>query len=202
MRLRHFSDNEINQGFSRNLKLIERDRLRRHALKAARKLFVDDLSRWRQYFSHRPIVAEQVHDKSATQGIVYSLACEKIPHVEEVARMLTIERSDDLAGIEIGKRHDARLSETERIFHCWRDGTQFRFIHAPPQHRRHFNLDLNAVCPHKQFRDGTLGLENASSDLRTLKGWLHALLNTLHCGVDRCQRFATREDGQVGKVDI
>jgi hypothetical protein len=68
-RLPHFSDNEMS---SLAILSSSRERLRCHALKAASELFLDILSRRREYFGHWPIVAEQVDDKGGAQGIVYS----------------------------------------------------------------------------------------------------------------------------------
>ena len=38
--------------------------------------------------------------------IIYALIGEEIPHVEEIARMLAVEGSDDLAGVEVSETDD------------------------------------------------------------------------------------------------
>ena len=50
-----------------------------------------------------------------------ALVGEQVPHVEQIARMLAVERRDDLAGIEVGKANDLDFRKAELLFHARRE---------------------------------------------------------------------------------
>jgi hypothetical protein len=61
-------------------------------------------------------MAEKIDDERASQIIVDPLVRKQVTHIEEIAWMLTIERGDNLAGVEVGKGHDVDFSKAKRVF--------------------------------------------------------------------------------------
>jgi hypothetical protein len=55
-------------------------------------------------------MADQVDDKGAPRGVTDSFVGEQVAAIEEFAGMLTVERRDELATLEVGKR-EVRLTK-------------------------------------------------------------------------------------------
>jgi hypothetical protein len=55
---------------------------------------------------------------------------QQISHVEKIARMLAVEGSDNLAGIEVGEADNLDLSESKLLFDSGRNPSHNRFINT------------------------------------------------------------------------
>jgi hypothetical protein len=75
-------------------------------------------------------MAQDVDDESFPYGIVDPLVREQVAHVEEIARMLAIERRDELAREKVGKADDLDFSKAELVFDGRRNGSSLRIIYT------------------------------------------------------------------------
>jgi hypothetical protein len=101
---------------SRAKELIERDGRLRHSFKTAREFPRDVEARGCQHFRYWTVVAEDVDDESFPQVFADALVREKVADIEQVARMLAVQRRDELASIKVGEADDLDFSETELRF--------------------------------------------------------------------------------------
>ena len=116
MRLRHLTNDCANETPACRYEFVDRHRRVRHSLETAQKFRPDVFRNCLQHLEHRATVAQQVDDKGAPQIEIDSFMREEVAHIEKIARMLTIERSDHLPGVEVGKGHDVDFGEAERVF--------------------------------------------------------------------------------------
>ena len=86
----HFTHDFSNQVLTRLEKFIECDGLINHALETAPVFGGNVEPRGRKNLRHRAIVAEDVDDECLAQAVVDSLMCEQIPHIEQIAWMLSV----------------------------------------------------------------------------------------------------------------
>ncbi len=104
------------QRLARPQEFVERHRCFCHAFEAPGELRRDVETRRCQYLRHRAVVAEQVDDESFTQVLAYALVGQQVPHVEQIAGVLAVERGDDLAGVKVGEADDLDFRIAEFIF--------------------------------------------------------------------------------------
>lgn len=92
------------------------DMIARHTSEAALEFPLYILVLRGQHFMHRPIVADEVHEKRLSQVVVHSFVLEQLVNVEQIARVLAIECRDDLAAKEIGEGKDVDFGEPVVLF--------------------------------------------------------------------------------------
>ena len=63
----------------------------------------------RQHFVHGPVVAREVEDEAAADLRRDPFVAEELPDIEEIARMLAIEGSDELAAVEVFEGDERQL---------------------------------------------------------------------------------------------
>ncbi len=198
----HLADDDVDQRTARGKKLRQGHRLCCHAFEAAQEFIADWLEAWCEHLGHGPIMAEQINDERAAQGVVDAFVGQEIPHVEEIPRMLSIEGGDEFAGEEVGEGDDRYFRETERSFDGRRDSTCLYRVDGSPQDGRDFDLDLNAFGPDEKSRDGTFRLSGVLGNPCAGNRLAHACSNPAHRMIDCCKRFGARVGRQVGQIDI
>ena len=70
-------------------------------------------------------MAEDVDDKRLPYFLADALIREKVAHVKEVARMLTIKRCHEFARVKVGEADDLDFREAELLFNDGRDRPGF-----------------------------------------------------------------------------
>ena len=55
-------------------------------------------------------MADEVNDECRSKIIVQALIREEVSHIEQIARVLSVQRSDKFSSVEIGERNQCRLS--------------------------------------------------------------------------------------------
>jgi hypothetical protein len=104
------------------------------------------------------VVTDQVGEEGLPRALVDAFVGEQLPHVEEVAWMLAIERSNELAGVEIGERHQLGAGEAEPVVPRARERRErLRRVHTAPQDGRDLELHLGpaALDDHLRHRSRT-----------------------------------------------
>jgi hypothetical protein len=134
------------------------------------------------------------------EAIVDAFAGKQIANIEQIARVLAVERRNNLARVQIGKRDNLDFSEPECIFDGRHYAAQFGIKNAAPQDGSDFDFDLNALSTDKELRDRPF--ESAFSDLRTGNTSPDAICDAFHRGIDRHKRFRARLYRQISKIDI
>lgn len=150
MRFGHFSDQGVNQGFSRLGEFFESDGLGRHALERAMEFTRNGFAVGLKHFECGAVMAQQIDYEGAAERLIDPLVGKKFLHVKKVARVLAVESGDHLSGIEVGERNKAHFRKSKCFLNGCGDGTQFRVIDTAAQYRRDFNLDLRALQPSQQ----------------------------------------------------
>lgn len=136
MSIRHWVDDFADQRFTRYQKVVECDRLPRHADEATLELSFDVFAARRKHLSHGPVVADEVDEKGPPQRVVDAFVCQEVARIEEVTWMLPVECGDDLPGVEIWKGDNPHFRETKLVFDAGGDRTNVGFEHAASQDRR------------------------------------------------------------------
>ena len=91
------------------------------------------------------MMAHQIDDKGGAELAVDAFVRQQIMDVEQVARMLAVERRHQLAGEHVRKRHHLNGGKAELLLDRIRDRLLLRLEHAAAQHRRDLDLDLRAA---------------------------------------------------------
>jgi hypothetical protein len=141
----------------------------------------------------------QIDDEGTTQGIIDAFVFIEISGIEKVARVLAVERSDDLTGIEIGERQNRYLGEAKLLFYFVGDALCLGIINSPSQHWRDVDLRCCTIGtdqemgtgPRLPFRYGRF------SDLS-----LHLRGYAPYRGVDRRERFRIWLYRKISEIDI
>ena len=114
----HIANDSGNELLSRLDEVVECDRNFRHAAEAPFELLGDVFARRRKHFRHRPVVAEHVDDEGRSQIVVDPFVRKKVPHIEEIARVLAVKCGHQLAGIQIREGHELSFGETKFHLHA------------------------------------------------------------------------------------
>jgi len=94
-----------------------------------------------------PIVSRKVHDERATDLRRNPIRLHQDIHIEEVTRVLTIQRRTEFPSVEIGRRQRADANvEPESLLCCAYQITIQRWIHASAEDRVGFDLDRGLWC--------------------------------------------------------
>jgi hypothetical protein len=109
-------------------------------------------------------MAEKVNDEGFAQIVVNSFMREQVAHIEEVPRMLAIERGHDLAGVEVSEADDGHFGEPEFFLHARRYRNDGGIVHATAQYRGDLDLDLRVVGTDDQFGNVFSALGRACAD--------------------------------------
>ena len=132
MRVRHAAHGVGDHLLTGADKGVERDGNLGHAGQPAPEFFRHVAARRRQQLGQGPVVADQVDDEGGAQPLVDAFARQQLAHIEQVARMLPVERRDQLAGEQIGERHHPHRGEAELPFDDRRHRALLGLVHAPP----------------------------------------------------------------------
>ena len=200
--LRHLADDLLDEIFARLQEVIEADRLVHHALEAPPVFGRNIEPLRRENFGHRPVMAQQVDDEGLAQRVVDAFICQQVAHVEQVARVLAVERRHDLAGVEIRKVDERHFGEPELLFDLGRDALDCGLIDTAAQYRRDLDLDLRVVGPEYQLGRAVLAFGLARIDLRAANAFRDRVRDPFHPCIDRLQRCCAIRDGHVGQIDI
>jgi hypothetical protein len=145
-------------------------------------------------------MAQKIDSESLAQFSGYTFRREKVTNIEEVARVLSIQRGDELAGIKVFERYDPSFCQSELLLDYGPRRCRCRFEHAAAQDRCYFDLDLYPLGPNDQFDHGIFG--DALCDLGIRKNGLDATRYALHRGVDIGEGLLSRRDRQTSEIDI
>lgn len=96
---RHLADNVRDQGFARRGQLLDGHGGVGHAVEASREFRRNIQPCGFQDFGHRPVVTQQINNERLPQRVIDAFVGEKVANVKEVARVLAVERGDDLASV-------------------------------------------------------------------------------------------------------
>src|SRR5678810_275760 len=78
-------------------------------------------------------------------------------HIEQIARMLSIQGRTELARIEVIQMDDRHLDIAELCLHRWAHASHSRLAHTSTQYRRDLNLHSRAATPCDKCNDLSLG---------------------------------------------
>src|ERR1700752_169508 len=104
---------------------------------------------------HGPRVTFQIDDESAAQGIVNAFVFIKVSGIEKVARVLAVERRDDLPGVEVGEGENRDFGEAKLLLYFFGNASCLGVINGPPQHRCNVDLYHRIVSTDEKVRAGT-----------------------------------------------
>ncbi len=142
----------------------------------------------------------KVNHECAAQIVADAFVRQQQHHVEQIARVLPVERGDQLAAVEIGKGDDRHDDEApERRFHRLRDGAHIRRIDRTAQNGIRFDLYLRGACLDDQL--GRVGAARADY----ARAGDHFLGVVGDPGERRCdigERFRPRFEREIDKIDI
>jgi len=99
-----------------------------------------------QHLVRRAFGAGKVDEERSPQIGRESLVPIKTGDVEQVPRLLTVERSDDLATKEVLERHDSHFHESERLSNQRAGETQLRDRYRSTHYGRHVDLDRSVAA--------------------------------------------------------
>ena len=92
-----------NQRLSYFAQFITGDRMHGHSDEASIKLCGQRFPAGGKDLSHGTVVAEQIDDEGCSEFIANTLARKEITNIKETARVLPVQCSDDLPGVEVGE---------------------------------------------------------------------------------------------------
>ena len=185
MRIGHVGNHRSDDRLARFFKIGQRDRLMRHSDKTALEFLHKRFSCRGKNFANRAMVTDDVDKECAPQLVAYTFVRQEIAHVEKIARVLAVERRDDLARIEIFEGHDLHLGKAKGVFDCWHNALHGRIVDGAAQYRRHLNLDLHASGADDQLGDDFLVGLARSMDLRIRYSAFDPFRYSQHGRVDR-----------------
>src|ERR1700746_2595212 len=102
-----------------------------------------------------------------THLVVNTFLGEQIPHIKQVARMLAIERSYNLAAVQVWETDDKHFCKPELFLDAPRYRPDFGFVDTTAQYRRDLNFDLRAVGADYQLGNAFFALRRARVHLCT-----------------------------------
>lgn len=184
--------------FSRGEQRIERNRLGRHALEVVLVVVPNVPQRREQHFMDRPVAAGQIDHKRTPDAGCDALVCKELHHVEQVARVLPIQRRNQLAAVDVLQRHHRNIQiRHQHVAGGWRERSATHRLHRAAHDEVDFDLDLNRATAHQQLRLSCCRRRRVrleSSLLQSLGGLPDSL-------VDARQRLVTRQP-VIGKDQI
>jgi len=126
---------------------------------------------------------------------------EQVTHIEQVPRMLPVERGHDLAGVKISEADDGHFGEPEFFLDARRYRPDGGLVDATAEHRRDLDLDLCAIARTfnlvMYFRPW-----RARADMSAGNPALDMFLDTMQRGIDFLQRGLPIRDRDVCEIDI
>lgn len=115
MSLRHFSRDLGDQRFSGFEQLVQTYFIGAHALEAVRELVLDILATRNHDLGNRPVMADEVDDECLAEIVRDAFVGEQIADIEQVARMLPVERREiRVLKILLESERNARREEEAR----------------------------------------------------------------------------------------
>src|SRR5579864_2772429 len=96
-------------------------------------------------------MAKKIDDECFTHLVVNTFLGEQIPHIEQVARMLTIERSYNLAAVQVWETDDRHFRKPESFLDARRNRPDFGFVDTTAQYWCDLDFDLRAVAADDQL---------------------------------------------------
>ena len=126
--------------------LVIRERNVAHAgeLRGERFRLVEHVRR--EYLVQRTVVSERQCDKAAFHVIDSPAPAEELRHVEEIARMLPVQRRTALAAVQLGTREDLHFRGSPDEFgHLGREFDLPSRIDRAAQYEIGFNLDFRSI---------------------------------------------------------
>jgi hypothetical protein len=97
--LRHFSRDFGDQRFPTFEQLVQAYFIGGHALEAVREFVLDVLAARNNNLGNRPVMTDEVDNERLAEIARDAFVGEQIAAIEEIARMLPVERRDELAGV-------------------------------------------------------------------------------------------------------
>ena len=97
---------------------------------------------------------------NALQSVVYSFMGEQVPYIEQILRMLAVERSDNLASTKVSEADDRHFGESEFFLHPRSTGVTSTLICASS------SRTISLVMPFSPF--GALALTRAPGSQRVM----------------------------------
>src|SRR5258707_11494859 len=147
-------------------------------------------------------MAENINDEGLAQIVVNSFMREQVTHIEQVPRMLPVERGHDLAGVKISEADDGHFSEPEFFLDARRYRPDGGLVDATAEHRRDLDLDLCAIGADVQLSNVFSVLGRARADMSAGNPALEMFLDTMQRGIDLLQRGLPIRDRDVCEIDI
>ncbi len=133
-----------------------------------------------------------------SKRVIDALIGKKISDVEEVARMLAIQRRNQLASVEIGKRNEPHLSEAQGVFDRLSHAAPVGGKYAATQDGGYLDLDLGASGAHQQL--GNRALKFRLRDLSAADTSAYSGRDAFHRRVDGREGFRTRFDREIREL--
>ena len=173
-------------------------RLGGHALEGVIEVVPDVTQRRKQHLVHRPVAAGQVDHEGAPDAGRDALVSKELHHVEQIARMLPVQRRDQLAAVHVLQRDDRNLRiRRQHVARGRRERGPSHRPHSASHHDVHLDLHLHGTAAHEQ-----LGLTLCSRRRMHLQASLLQALGCLPDGlVDASQRGVPRHR-VIGKDQI
>ena len=106
-----------------------------------------------EHLGHRAIVADEVDEECAPQFVTYTFIRQQVSHVEQVTRVLAIQRRHDLSRIEVGEGNNLHFGEAECVFDCRHNTHDYGIVDCAAQDGCDLDLDLNAFGSDDELGD-------------------------------------------------
>src|ERR1700733_11812441 len=129
-------------------------------------------------------MAKKIDYECFTHLVVYTFLGEQIPHIEQIARMLAIERSYNLAGVQVCETDDRYFRKPELFLDARRYRPDFGFVDTTAQYRRDLDFDLHAVAADDQLGYAFFALRRARVHLCVANAVLDGSGDPFHCSID------------------
>ncbi len=145
-------------------------------------------------------MTKQIDEESLKHSAVQTIRFQQQANIEQIPRMLTIQRCANLAAVQVWKRNHAYCGKPEFLLNLTDDIKPIRRMQRPSQYGRDFYLDLDTI-PANQ---GSLLIRTLLPQIHldSRQPGSHLSGHALQCRAALPQGFVARQQRQENQINV